>query len=203
MSRAFIRTAGTLLLSALLAAPAWAQTLYKLVDRNGKVTYVDKVPKNFDGEVTPIVVDPQPPARVAPRPAERVIDGEASAKEAPVLDTNSARRKLRERLQAKIDSAHAKLAAARKALEQGVEPAEDEFQTIQQKTDASKAKAGDKGPRDNCKQVVDHDGRKIWSCSTIVPGEAYFARQKSLEEAVRLAEEELAAAQSEYRRNVD
>ena len=38
--------------------PAGAQTLYKLIDKNGKVTYVDTPPKDFDGKVVPIEVDP-------------------------------------------------------------------------------------------------------------------------------------------------
>jgi hypothetical protein len=37
---------------------AAAQTLYKLVDKNGKVTYAQEAPKGFDGTVTRIDVDP-------------------------------------------------------------------------------------------------------------------------------------------------
>jgi Domain of unknown function (DUF4124) len=40
------------------ALPVAAQTLYKLIDKNGKVTYVDTPPKDFDGKVVPIEVDP-------------------------------------------------------------------------------------------------------------------------------------------------
>jgi hypothetical protein len=36
---------------------AAAQTLYKLIDKNGKVTYVDKPPKDFDGKVIPVDID--------------------------------------------------------------------------------------------------------------------------------------------------
>ena len=37
---------------AAFALGASAQTLYKLIDRNGKVTYAEKPPKDFDAEET-------------------------------------------------------------------------------------------------------------------------------------------------------
>lgn len=49
-----------LLVLALACAGADAQSLYKLVDRNGKVTYSDSVPKDFDGRVIPLRIDPGP-----------------------------------------------------------------------------------------------------------------------------------------------
>jgi hypothetical protein len=42
---------------AIAAVPLHAQTLYKLVDKKGKVTYSDAPPKDFDGQVIPIEVD--------------------------------------------------------------------------------------------------------------------------------------------------
>jgi hypothetical protein len=39
-------------------AAAQTMTLYKLIDRNGKVTYSEEKPKNFDGQVIVIEVDP-------------------------------------------------------------------------------------------------------------------------------------------------
>ena len=47
-----------LLAVCTLASPAFAQTLYKLVDKNGKVTYTQEAPKNYEGTVTRIDVDP-------------------------------------------------------------------------------------------------------------------------------------------------
>ena len=41
-----------------LALPAAAQTVYKLIDRNGKITYSEEPPKNFDGKVIRIDIDP-------------------------------------------------------------------------------------------------------------------------------------------------
>lgn len=54
------RIAPLALLGALLAAaaPVAAQTVYKLIDRNGKVTYVEEPPRYFDGQVIRIVIDP-------------------------------------------------------------------------------------------------------------------------------------------------
>jgi NADPH-dependent glutamate synthase beta subunit-like oxidoreductase len=61
---------------ALGAALASAQTLYKLVDKNGKVTYSESAPKpgEFDGQVTRIEVNTKGNTatlpRYEPRPAE-------------------------------------------------------------------------------------------------------------------------------------
>jgi hypothetical protein len=180
-----------------LAAAAEAQTLYKLVGKDGKVTYVDKVPKGFDGEVTPLTIDPatnaQGPARAQP----------PQAAEPGKKDYNTERRVARGKLQAALDKAAERLAAAKKALADGVDPREDEYQTIQQKFDASGAKPDQAGPRPNCRRQVDSNGKAIFVCPTIVPGEAYRDRQKALEDAVREAEAELAAAEQAYRRGTD
>jgi len=44
---------------AMAASPcANAQTLYKLIDKNGKITYSEEKPKNFDGQVIPLNINP-------------------------------------------------------------------------------------------------------------------------------------------------
>jgi len=43
---------------AVAAPPVLAQTVYKLIDRNGKVTYVETPPKDFDGRVIRVDIDP-------------------------------------------------------------------------------------------------------------------------------------------------
>ena len=43
---------------ALCAATAFAQTVYKLIDKNGKVTYVQDPPKYYEGKVIRIDIDP-------------------------------------------------------------------------------------------------------------------------------------------------
>ena len=46
------------MLVALVPGMVAAQTtLYKLIDKNGKVTYSDSPPKNFDGQVIPVDID--------------------------------------------------------------------------------------------------------------------------------------------------
>jgi hypothetical protein len=40
-----------------LATAASAETLYKLVDKKGKVTYAQEKPKDFDGQVIPLDID--------------------------------------------------------------------------------------------------------------------------------------------------
>lgn len=185
------------LLAALLPAPAFSQTLYKLVDKAGKVSYADRVPKGFDGEVTPITMDPATnaasPIRIAP--AQRSED-------AP-RDRNSERREARSKLTLALERAQAKVAAAKKALADGTDPLEDEYQTIQQKFDASGAKPDAAGPRGNCRRLTSDDGRSTWVCPTIVPGERFHERRKALEDALRDAEAELAAAELAYRKGTD
>jgi len=45
-------------LTALVPGLSAAQTtLYKLIDKNGKVTYSDSPPKNFEGQVIPVDID--------------------------------------------------------------------------------------------------------------------------------------------------
>ena len=100
-----------LLVLALGCADAGAQELYKLVDKNGKVTYSDTVPKDFKGRVIPLHIDPNlnsSESSPAPgqdgevrgeRPAERAI------RKGPANDDSP------------IEAARRKAQAARKAFE--------------------------------------------------------------------------------------
>ena len=58
---------GLAVVMALAAASAAAQTLYKLIDKNGKVTYSEKPPKDFDGKVVPLDIDPARNTATLPR----------------------------------------------------------------------------------------------------------------------------------------
>jgi hypothetical protein len=52
----------SLVAAAALAAasvPVDAQTLYKLIGKDGKVTYAEKPPKDFDGKVIRMDIDPK------------------------------------------------------------------------------------------------------------------------------------------------
>jgi hypothetical protein len=58
-------------------------------------------------------------------------------------------------------------------------------------------------PRSNCRQEKDKNGQTIVMCPTAVPGAEYHDRIARLEENLRRAEEELAAAEEAWRRGVD
>ena len=47
---------------------ACAQTLYKLVDKNGKVTYSGEKPKDFDGQVIELNINPDANTASLPKP---------------------------------------------------------------------------------------------------------------------------------------
>ena len=90
------------------ALPAAAQTLYKLIDKNGKVTYSESAPKpgEFDGQVIRIDVDPSRNTATLPRPRD-AFGGKPAAN--PATEAANAR------------AAREKLEAARKALAQARE----------------------------------------------------------------------------------
>ncbi len=79
----FVNTMELLLASlvgaALVTADASAQTLYKLIDKNGKVTYVETPPKDYDGKVIRLDIDPN--ANIATSPKKGDVAAERSALE--------------------------------------------------------------------------------------------------------------------------
>ena len=183
------------LLLAIAAPLAAAKTIYKLVDRNGRTTYVDTVPKNFDGTVTEMVQDAPITPSAAPPPAPRAqpsTEGKAAPK-----DINTQRRDARTRLQLALDKARDNLEKAKKALADGGEVMEDEFQVIQTRIAAQKNVPA---PRSNCFQ---QPGAMVWICPVQSPGEKYRDRQKSLEDAVATAEAELTVAEDAFRKGTD
>ncbi len=187
---------------ALLALSALAQTMYKWTDKDGKTQYADQPPKGFSGPVTKIETDPAPvPVAPVPPIARPRADGDDEKPKA--VDINKARRERRERLEAQLERARARVALARKALAEGGDPGDGEMQVIQQRHPRDPRREGKDAPRGNCMSKTLADGKPSWTCPTIVPGDGYFDRQKSLEEAVRKAEEALEAAELAYRRGVD
>jgi hypothetical protein len=99
----------TIAFCALLGSgTACAETLYKLVAPNGKVTYSQEAPKNFDGKVIRLDIDPnantaegkRPPSPKARNTNEEIIHRDADAP----------RRQ-------KLEAAQEKLQAARAAFE--------------------------------------------------------------------------------------
>ena len=91
-----------LVAAAFFCATASAQTLYKLVDKNGKITYSESRPKEFDGQVIELNIDPNANRATLPK-----YD---PAKNQPGAITPEAA--------ANINQAQQKLAAAKKALDE-------------------------------------------------------------------------------------
>jgi hypothetical protein len=206
-----VRIARTLLATlaafvAILAVDASAQTFYyKWVDKDGRLQFSDKPPAGFKGEVTKVAVDamsdPVPP-RAKPAPAaapKALIDEEEKAP-----DMATTRRKNREQLAARVAQARAQLEAAKKALSDGEPATEDERQFVRQNFARSEKSPGSTPPpRQNCMPDRASTGQATWNCPRPIPNEAYFDRQKKLEEDVRKAEDELTEAERAYRRGTD
>jgi hypothetical protein len=194
--------ASALILAAALAAlPAAAQVLYKWVDADGKTQYSDRRPKDFKGEV--LRIEPEiekatlpPPVRAAPPAPAR--GGEA--KDSGTEDIAAKRRATRESLDARLKQARSKVEAARKALADSESPTPEERQVVQQRA----AGGGMHGmaARSNCREEK-RGNQKILMCPTAVPTEEYRDRIARMEDDVRKAEEELAAAEQAWRRGVD
>lgn len=198
-------------LFALGGAASAQQVLYKWVDKDGKVQYSDKPPKDATIAVTKIEIDPETNT-TASAPAPKAVG--ASEIDQKLIDMAARKRAVRDKLEADVKRARAKVDAARVALATAL-PDESERQVIQQrvqnKTPAGPGSATTGGmlgnggmlgaaPRSNCS--LDGSGN-VMTCPTIVPGEAYYDRVKTLEDALRDAEKELADAEQAYRRGVD
>ena len=180
-----------------VAMPAAAQqVLYKLTDRQGRVTYSDSVPKNYDGTVQRIE-PPDPVSNVLPsgKPPE--------AQKAPAAATGMAgdRRQKRDELEKRLRAAQARVEAAKKAVELGEEPQPGEMQTVQRRH--APLKRGESPPRPNCFEAVDPNGVASLICPQQVPQDAYYERRRKLDEDLRLAERELEEAERAYRRGTD
>ena len=204
-----LRTALATLVAVLLCASASAQVFYKWTDADGKIHYADKPPAGFKGTVTRIDTGdiPKPP----PLPDDRILKSPEDARDAAdekaeeeKSTLNAKRKAQRERLAARVEIARAKLEKARKALEEGDEPREGERTYVQQRFARSERRPErTPAPHVNCMSQYAADGTPIWNCPRPIPNEAYYERQKALEDAVKKAEEELADAERAYRQGVD
>ena len=97
------------------ALPAHGQTLYKLIDKKGKVTYSDSPPKDYDGQVIPIEVDKKRNSATLVTPgtpaAEQALGEKTRAEDA-------ARTRLRV-AQERLETARKNLAFARENPQEG------------------------------------------------------------------------------------
>jgi hypothetical protein len=181
-----------------LATALQAQTLYKYLDKDGKVVYSDHPPKGVEATR----VDTDQNANVIKGPQRPVETGKSRT--SPEVGVRIA---LREKLRAKIVAAEARVAEAKQALEDGLAPRDDEWQpTLSRPDNGGKADASGKitgrGGRVACTKSKGADGVERVICPALmVPSEGYHDRVKNLEEALERAEAALVAAQNEYRRN--
>jgi Domain of unknown function (DUF4124) len=218
ISRALGGALAAAMFVALLGASgaAMAQVLYKWNDAQGKTYYGDRPPKG-GLNVTRIEVDPPASNVTLPVAPKDPMEDAKDAEKAPP-DIATQRRERRNRLEANLIKAREKLAAAKGALADAAVPDEDERQFIQQRKPADSG--GDTGSgmtaegrpmggmlgmaaRRNCREVNGRDGQTVIVCPAFVPNERYMERVAKLEEAVGLAELEVAEAETAYRRGVD
>jgi hypothetical protein len=182
-----------------LIIPAQAQTLYKDVDKDGKVTYSDE-PRGKDGKTTTLEIDKNLNVTKSPK---RYSDGKKSDFDERIRKREAVRDKLR----ADLEKAQARLAAAEMALANGRDPRDEELQsTISNPDNNGKPNAAGiitgRGGRVVCSKDKNPDGSERIICPAIsVPSEEYPKRVKELEDAVASAEEEVRSAEQAYRRN--
>jgi Domain of unknown function (DUF4124) len=159
---------------AFVGMPAGAEELWKYTDKNGKVTYSDKAPK--DGEKAE-KVNLDTTGTVIPAAKNSIRGAEQSG---ATVDARAAEREaLRERYRKSVDAAREELEKARKALEDGREATQEERQIV-----VGRGK----------------DGKPTGSNALQLKPE-YYDRIATLEAAVKAAEENVAAAERNARQN--
>ena len=110
--------------AALCAPDAAAQTLYKLIDENGKVTYSETPPKDFKGKVIRMDIDPKANTATLPKAggARPETEAEKIIRRPMPGATGGAD---------SVQAARDKLEAARKALQDATDnPREGEVQRM-------------------------------------------------------------------------
>jgi hypothetical protein len=110
-----------------VAWPAAAQTLYKLIDKNGKVTYAEKPPANFDGKVIRMDIDPNANTATLPKPG---AGGESSNKDTETLRRDSTVKK-KSAEEDRLERARSKVDDAKQRLQDLLDnPSDDDVQRI-------------------------------------------------------------------------
>jgi hypothetical protein len=225
--KTFVEVAAALSCAAALCGVAQAAELYRWTDASGGTHYGDKVPKGalnvtrIDVDTSSTTVPTRPASVPVPPPTPVRSDGPPP----PAPDLLTQRRTTRARLEGNLATAQARLDLARKNLAEAAELQPEEQQVVQQRLDNAPPGSGI-GPgnlpadatqpqgahggmmglypnRSNCTVSKGVNGKAVTICPTIIPNQAYQERVAALEEAVRKAEEDLAAAEQAYRRGVD
>ncbi len=105
-----------LLAAALFCAGASAETLYKLIDKNGKVTYSESRPKTFDGQVIAIDINPNANTATLEKPPPKSVGEAGGARSRGEVKSPG---KMDE--EARLAQARERLDAARKALQEATD----------------------------------------------------------------------------------
>ncbi len=127
MKMGFVVVSWAFIAALAIATGADAQTLYKLIDKNGKVTYAEKPPKDFDGKVIRLDIDPNANTATLPKP---------SAQSAPVDRSSDS--------DVRVKAAREKLEAARKAYDQALNnPADGDVSFVGNKGGGTRAVQSD------------------------------------------------------------
>jgi Domain of unknown function (DUF4124) len=127
MNRRFVLHAVLAAAAALFASAASADVLYKLIDKSGKVTYSEEKPKNFDGQVIRLDIDPNANTATMPKPASGANSGEPTPAGRRPADGAAKKPDAEER----IAKARERLEGAQKALQAARDnPAEGDMEIL-------------------------------------------------------------------------
>jgi len=153
-------------LALALSFAASAQVLYKLVDKNGKVTYAEKIPPGFDGKATPVDIDPNRNTATLPKPQGQGKDTESGAAKSAFAP--SPRQQAEARREQRIEEAKKRLEDAKAEL----------ASALDNPSDADVTRVGNVGG----------GTRAVWSDDYKVRVENLYARVKAAEKALSDAE---------------
>ena len=110
-------------MTAMASACASADVLYKLVDKNGKVTYSEEKPKNFDGQVIRLDIDPKANTATLPKAEAGRLDESVRKRAAPESAAS--------RAEARIAEARERLERAQRAFTDARDhPAEGDMEIL-------------------------------------------------------------------------
>ncbi len=113
MNIGFVRSMALALAAGWFCASAGAETIYKLIDKNGKVTYSESKPKTFDGQVIAVDIDTNRNTATLEKPQSKAA-GEGTVN----------RQRGESQSPAKMD-AEARIAQARERLERAQKALQD------------------------------------------------------------------------------